>query len=121
MNFADGDFVKKGQLLYEIDPKPYQAIEIRTCRRSKSARRSWNSRGPSFLSNEKLVKTGAASIEQFNESVANRDVALAELDRGRSGLTPEQLDLEYNENRSADQRSHQSDDGDGRQLDCDGP
>ena len=38
-NYREGDFVRKGQLLFEIDPRPFQAVLTRPRRPSSKPRR----------------------------------------------------------------------------------
>lgn len=43
INFKEGENVKKGDLLFVIDPRPYEAALLRRRRNLQRLRRAWNS------------------------------------------------------------------------------
>lgn len=95
VHFEDGTEVRKGDELFLIDPRPYeaqvQAAEA-TLARWKAQLRQAESE---VARNKRLLPKGAASERDLERSVASRDTALAEIQASEARLAQANLDLEF--------------------------
>lgn len=95
VNFRDGDFVKQGDLLYQIDPKPFEAAVAQ----AKAQVATWKARVEQTQVEEArlkpLAEQQAVSRRDYDNAVAARDAALAQLDAAKAMLDKAQLDLGY--------------------------
>lgn len=93
--FKDGQFVEKGDLLYEIDPRPYEA-------KLKSAQAALaKAKAVSVLTKRnadraaKLVKDKSISEMQYDSAVADNAEAQANIAVAEADLAEAQLNLDY--------------------------
>ncbi|MFV0487861.1 MAG: efflux RND transporter periplasmic adaptor subunit [Vibrio fluvialis] len=95
IHFKDGDMVKKGQLLFEIDNRPYKAAlayansalqkaETRLEQASRDAERA-----------KALIKDKSISEQQYDDAMAAHAEAVALVAGARATLTSAKLDLEF--------------------------
>jgi membrane fusion protein, multidrug efflux system len=75
--FKEGDIVQEGQLLFQIDPRTYKAdFEVAEANlRQAEAERNFQIKKADR--DRQLVKTGSIQKEEYEQSVANRDKAIA--------------------------------------------
>jgi membrane fusion protein, multidrug efflux system len=99
-NFKEGQFVKKGDLLFRIDPRPFEAalaqaraMLVRDQAQLKNANRD-------MLLYENLNKLGAVSTQQRDTSASNVEVLAATLAADEAAVNIAQLNLGYTEIRS---------------------
>ncbi|WP_274475607.1 efflux RND transporter periplasmic adaptor subunit [Mangrovimonas aestuarii] len=93
--FDEGSRVKKGELLYSIDPQPFQA--------EKSARQSEVSEARILLAKAKsdynrikpLADLNAVSKSDLDAATAQRDAAQAQLQAALAGLEISEINLGY--------------------------
>ena len=93
--FTEGSLVRKGQLLYKIDPKPLQAVlanakaNLATSQaRLEKARNDVNRFKP-------LVAQQAVSQQELDNAISAQDAALAQVDAGRAAVEKAEFDLGY--------------------------
>lgn len=93
--FKEGDFVKKGQLLFLIEPSEYE-IAV------KNAQAAVNATSASLTNAEKnlvrareLVKQDFVSKSYYDEALAQRDLYKGNLDVNRAQLAQARLNLSY--------------------------
>ncbi len=93
--FKEGDFVKKGQVLFLIEPSEYQ-IAV------KNAQAALNATNASLTNAEKnlvrakeLVKQDFVSKSYYDDALAQRDLYKGNLDSGRAQLAQAKLNLSY--------------------------
>ena len=99
-NFKEGQFVKKGDLLFQIDPRPFQAAlaqaeaiynrdqaQLRNALRDKQRYAT-------------LRAQGAISIQQSDTSETNADVAAATVGADKAAVDMARLNLAYAQIRS---------------------
>jgi RND family efflux transporter MFP subunit len=95
VNFIDGSMVEKGQLLFVIDPRPYEAAVLN----AEGEVGRWEASLERALSdvarNQRLVPKGGASIRELETAIASRDSAIAEIKSAKAKLEAAQLDLEF--------------------------
>jgi len=95
VNFREGFVVKKGDLLFQIDPRPFQAVldqakgqvaqlEARLARAEADVARY-----------ERLLPKGAASQKDLDTAIADRGEARAGIQSARATVDRAALDLEF--------------------------
>lgn len=99
-NFREGQFVKKGDLLFQIDPKPFQAtldqahaILVRDQAALKNANRD-------LALYENLNKIGAVSTQQRDTALSNVEALTATLVADQAAINLADLNLGYTQIRS---------------------
>ncbi|AWM37762.1 Efflux pump periplasmic linker BepD precursor [Gemmata obscuriglobus] len=107
--FTEGDEVKKGDLLYRIDPREYEAAELKAKSDiSKAEADAANAKAQIRLTKaevdrqQKTYNSGAGAVFDLDKAQANLaaaqaqlDVAAANREAGESALRTARLDLEY--------------------------
>ena len=99
MPFKEGSEVKKGDLLFEIDPRPYQAdydanvaqVELREA--SYRLAKSESARSKAIARNT----AGAISNEELEKSLSQEAQALAQLNVAKATLKLAKLNLDFTE------------------------
>lgn len=100
MNFVPADTVKKGQLLFLIEPEPYQAQRDQAEASLKSAEAN-RSRAQSDLDRlEEAIKTNAVSQQDVTRARAELAQAEASVLASGAELAQAKIQLEYTEVRS---------------------
>jgi multidrug efflux system membrane fusion protein len=95
VDFTDGQLVKKGDLLFELDPRPFEADigrdedKLRVFEAQKVAADKEEAR----LRN--LQKTGAASVQQVEKAEADAKALDASISAAKNEIVRAKLDLEY--------------------------
>ena len=95
VNFTDGQYVKKGDLLFELDPRPFQAeigkaqdkVKVYEAQKVAADRDADRYR--------ELVPQRAASQKELDKAVANADSLAAEVTAAGNEVDRAKLDLEY--------------------------
>jgi multidrug efflux system membrane fusion protein len=93
--FQDGAEVKKGALLFEIDPRPYEAALEAAKAALKSAQASQTLFNAEYKRTAVLVTQRAASREELDVAQGKRDVAAADVGKAQAAVDKAKLDLEY--------------------------
>ena len=93
--FQEGTIVKKGRLLYRIDPKPFQA----TLANAKADLATWQARYVKTQNDvkrlEPLAKKQAVSQQELDDAVASEEAAQAQVAAQNATVDKAQLDLGY--------------------------
>lgn len=98
--FREGGLVKKGDLLFEIDPKPYQAI-VDEAKANVSKTEATLSRANADVARLRpLVKQSAISQQDLDNAIATAKVAEADMLGAKASLKKAELDLGYTEMRA---------------------
>lgn len=93
--FKEGDFVKKGQTLFQIDPREYQ-IEVRDSQASVNQYRALLLNAQQELNRaNSLIKEDLISHSQVDSSLASRNENQALLDAARQKLALAKVNLSY--------------------------
>jgi RND family efflux transporter MFP subunit len=95
VNFQDGALVEKGQLLFVIDPRPYEAAVLSAEGEVGGWEASLKRAESDVARNQRLVPKGGASIRELETAIASRDSAIAEIKSAKAKLESAQLDLEF--------------------------
>ncbi len=95
VNFKEGALVKKGDVLFEIDPRTYQAAVEQAQALVIQAEAQLRFKESQFKRLEKLVAKGAIAREEFEQVQSERDVAAATVGTHKADLRQRQLDLGF--------------------------
>ena len=95
VGFREGEEVQKGQLLFEIDPRPYQAaLDQVRANLARDHAQLLNAR-QEVTRYQALVQNDLATQEQFDQFKANADAAEAAVTADSAAVQTAQLNLEY--------------------------
>ena len=95
VNFREGDFVKEGDLLYQIDPKPFQAAVAQQKAQVATMQAKLDQAETEVGRLKPLAEQQAVSRRDYDNALSSRDAARAQLDAAKSALDKAQLDLGY--------------------------
>ena len=95
VNFKDGADVKKGDLLFVIDPRPYQADLDRTLADLAQAQSRLDLASNELARAQRLIESKTISVEEADTRVKNKTEADAALQSARAGGETAKLTLEY--------------------------
>jgi RND family efflux transporter MFP subunit len=93
--FHEGDVVKKGDLLFLIDPRPYQAVLARAKADLLSARADYELAKKNAARAEQLFKTDAIPERDLDAQRAAVDRLAAHLAAAEAAVSSAALDLDY--------------------------
>jgi RND family efflux transporter MFP subunit len=100
MNFVPGDFVTKGQLLFLIEPEPYQAQSDQAEASLKSAEANRDRAQSDLERLEEAIKTNAVSQQDVTRARAELAQAEASVLSSGAELAQAKIQLQYTEVRS---------------------
>jgi RND family efflux transporter MFP subunit len=95
VNFVEGREVKKGEVLFVIDPRPYDAEFKRAKAQLEQARTQLSLAKSERERAAKLVQSHAISQEEFDTRTASNDQATANVDAAQAALDSAQLNLTW--------------------------
>jgi RND family efflux transporter MFP subunit len=95
VNFADGQFVKKGDLLFELDPRPFQAEISKTQDKIRIYEAQKLAADKDVERYRELVPKRAASQQDLDKAEATAASLGAEIASMHNELERDKLDLEY--------------------------
>jgi RND family efflux transporter MFP subunit len=95
VNFKEGALVKKGDVLVELDPRPYQALLNQAWAKVAQDEAQLRYDEAEYQRNLRLVRTGAVSRSELDRSAAARGVDIANVAADKAAVASRQLDLEY--------------------------
>src|SRR5882757_5507451 len=93
--FKDGDIVHKGDLLFLIDPTPYQIKFSEATAQLESARARLGLANRELTRAESLKKTGAGTVENADQKVAEQRAAQAAVDDALAAVRDARFDLDH--------------------------
>ena len=95
MPFAEGADVKKGDLLFQIDPQPYEAQVRLGEAQVASNEAQFQLAKQNFERVQNLSKQKGVSQQEFDQYKSAQDQAIAQLDAARANLEIYRLNLQY--------------------------
>jgi RND family efflux transporter MFP subunit len=95
IDFKDGDFVEEGQTLFTIEPDEYDAIHKQSLARVDLNKANLALAKATHARNEMLIKTGAVSKQEFDESLAKVASAEATITAAQADANRTAVDLKY--------------------------
>jgi RND family efflux transporter MFP subunit len=95
VNFTEGALVKKGDVLFELDPRPYQALldQAKAKVRQDEAQLTYDE--AEYQRDLRLVRTGAVSNSDLDKTSAARGVDIANIAADKAMVASRQLDVDY--------------------------
>lgn len=95
ISFEEGRRVKKGQLLYSIDPQPFQTRVAEAMSVLAAARTDLVNAEGEFNRYKSLVKKNAVSQSDYDAAKANYEAAQASVEAAEANLRSAQINLSY--------------------------
>lgn len=93
MNFREGSFVRKGDLLYQIDPKPLQATLAQAKADQATAEARLAKANNDVARYTPLVAKQAVSQRELDDARAAQDAARSEVEAAKAAVEKATLDL----------------------------
>jgi RND family efflux transporter MFP subunit len=95
VSFAEGKEVKKGDVLFVIDPRPYRVQLERAQGELARAKAQADLSEKELHRTENLLAARAVSQEEYEQRVSQRNQLLADVQAARAAADAAQLDLEF--------------------------
>lgn len=95
VNFQDGRDVKAGDVLFEIDPRPYEAEVMRAEGDVAKWQAQLRKAEADVARNTRLLPKGAASERDLEQSIAAKESSQAEITSAQARLADAKLNLEF--------------------------
>lgn len=95
MDFVEGQEVQKGEVLFEIDPKPYQAEVSRLSAEVNRQQASLTNAKRNYRRGNELIEKGFISAMEMDDLTSKRDQAKASLQSSEAALEAAKLNLSY--------------------------
>lgn len=95
VHFLDGDLVKKGDLLFTIDARPYQATLDHAKAELQRARTSLELAASEWKRVENVGSNGAVAQEEIEQRKLKQSTAEADVHASEAAVAAAQLDVEY--------------------------
>jgi RND family efflux transporter MFP subunit len=95
VNFKEGARVKKGDVLFELDPRPYQAALDQAKAKVRQSEAQLKFDEAEYERNVRLYNRGALSRSDLDRTTASRGVDLANIAADKAAVSLRELDLEY--------------------------
>lgn len=95
INFRDGQFARKGELLFVIDPRPFQAVLAQAKADEERYRAAAAVAQTTFDRTKKLLELKAVSQEEFDNAQATVRQAQAQLGAAQANTRAKALDVEF--------------------------
>jgi RND family efflux transporter MFP subunit len=100
LHFTEGSIVKQGDLLFQIDPRPYQALVDQAKGKIAQDVAQLKHNEATYRRYETLRSQGAATPDDLDRVLADRDTMKATMETDKADLEAKQLDLDYTTIRS---------------------
>ncbi|MFI4912022.1 MAG: efflux RND transporter periplasmic adaptor subunit [Sedimentisphaeraceae bacterium JB056] len=95
INFTDGSFIEKDQLLFTIESDQYEAKVNEANAKVLSAKAELESAQADLERVEKAVKSNAVSLEEVSRRKAQKNIAQANLEEAQAALENAKIELNY--------------------------
>jgi RND family efflux transporter MFP subunit len=95
ITFRAGDTVNKGDLLFVIDPRPYQAALDQAQAQEREAEANQQLQDANFARQDKLRQTGVIAKEDFDTALSNKNQAVARVLAAKASVESAQLNLTF--------------------------
>lgn len=100
INFRQGAEVRKGELLFEIDPNPFLQEVRRVEAELNRAKTRYDLAASEFSRVEKLIDSGAISRQEFDQNASAKREAEAAVRSAQAALESARLNLSYTKVRA---------------------
>ncbi|HEV3185845.1 MAG TPA: efflux RND transporter periplasmic adaptor subunit, partial [Xanthobacteraceae bacterium] len=95
IHYKDGDTVKKGTVLFTIEPEPYQAKVDQMKAAEAAAAATLKQAEAEYKRQSDLAAKDFASKSTLDQALATRDSGLANLDQAKANTRSAQINLDY--------------------------
>jgi RND family efflux transporter MFP subunit len=95
VNFKEGAMVQKGDVLFELDPRPYEAVLNQAKAKVAQDQAQLTYDEAEYQRNLRLVQTGAVARSDLDKTAAARGVDLANIAADKAQVASRQLDRDY--------------------------
>jgi RND family efflux transporter MFP subunit len=95
VHFKEGALVKKGDVLFELDPRPYQALLDQARAKQRLDEAQLRSDEAEYQRNLKLSRSYSVARADLEKSLAARDVDHANIAADKAQVMARELDLHY--------------------------
>jgi len=95
VNFKEGAIVNKGDVLFELDARPYQALLEQAKAKVSQDEAQLTYDEAEYQRNSSLVAKGAVAKSDYDKTAAARNVDLANIAADKATVRQRELDLEY--------------------------
>jgi membrane fusion protein, multidrug efflux system len=95
VNFTEGSFVKKGQLLYKIDPQPFQAAVSQAQANLETAKARLEKTNNDVARYKPLVEQKAVSQQELDNALSAQEAARSQVTAYDAVVAKAKLDLAY--------------------------
>jgi multidrug efflux system membrane fusion protein len=93
--FKEGDMVHKGDLLYQIDPRPYQDVYDQALGQLKQAQANHQLQEVTYQRQAHLQQTNVIAKEDYDTALSNKNQAAAQVISAQAAVNAAQLNLEF--------------------------
>jgi len=93
--FNEGDIVHKGDLLFQIDPRPYQHAYDQAIGQLQQAKANQQLQKVTFARQQKLRDTAVIAKEDFDTALSNKNQAEAQVVSAQAAVDSAALNLEF--------------------------
>ena len=100
ISFKDGQLVKPGDVLFIVDPRPYQDVLDQDKANLQSADAQRQLKEANFARAQRLFQNNVTAKEDYDTSVAQRNQAEAEFAQARASVNSAALNVEFTEVKS---------------------
>ena len=100
ISFKDGQLVKPGDVLFVIDPRPYQDVLDQDKANLQSADAQRQLKEANFARAQRLFQSNVTAKEEYDTSVAQKNQAEAEFAQARASVNSAALNVEFTEVKS---------------------
>lgn len=100
VHFTDGAYVKKGDLLFTIDPRPFEAEAARAQSQIAAAKARLELARTEQARAQKLLDQQAVSRQEFDQLAAGTLTSTADLQAAEAALRTARLNVEYTQVRA---------------------
>ena len=95
IHFKDGDIVHKGDLLFTIDPRPYEIRLAQATAQLETASARLELAKPELWRAQQLKRTDFGTAENVDQRTANLQTAQASVDDAKAQIRDAQFDLDH--------------------------
>jgi RND family efflux transporter MFP subunit len=93
--FKEGDNVHRGDLLFQIDPRPYQDVYEQAVGQLQQAQANQQLQDTTFARQQRLRETGVIAKEDYDTALSNKNQAAAQVVSAQAARNSAQLNLEF--------------------------
>src|SRR5262245_29267727 len=95
INFTEGSFVRKGQLLYKLDPKPFEVAIDQAKANLATAQAALEKTDNDVARFRPLFERQAVSKQELDNALSAQEAAKAQVDAHKAAVAQAQLNLSY--------------------------